>query len=664
MIIKQIKLHQFRQYKNTQVIKFSEDSNRNVTVILGINTSGKTTLIEAFKWCLYDGGTYRKSDLINAERAKELGMNQDEEVYVEVVLVHENREYIIRRIRNFKKQSAEKLSLGQGELQVFYKEKNGETVEIDKVDCQSVVNQILPEELADYFFFDGERITSIGNRTDIKSAVQGLMGLDSITAAKNRLDPNKSNSVTSIFEKGLDTESSDNDKKLIEDIEKLKKELNKIEEELENKRDSLTYYSAEKLELDKKIVANREVKDLQNRRVELEREIQDLKKQLENSIDVIKTKFSTRSQNFFAVPLIEKALKLLDENHEDLEGIEGMTEKAINYIIERGICVCGRETDTDEIKEHLLKEMKLLPPYHIGTVIRETKYIFKDREKQGRDFIKSFRNNYINYENLKKNIESKEKELIKVSEKIKGTEDVKQLELDRNNCSNEISRLKKEIEDNIKKIGSKESTIDRIRAKRDSLVISSENNKNLRKCINYCTALYNEFNDIHEEKEREVKFKLQKNVNEIFKAMYHGKRSLTIDDNYRVHLGTELYDEVVTTDESKGLETVKNFSFVSGLVKIAKDKVLESTDNNLESMEEPYPLVMDAPFSNVDEIHINNITKILPNVAEQVILILMEKDWNYAKNPIENKIGYVYEIEKIDNRETHSEIREVEKYVQ
>ena len=40
---------------------------------------------------------------------------------------------------------------------------------------------------------------------------------------------------------------------------------------------------------------------------------------------------------------------------------------------------------------------------------------------------------------------------------------------------------------------------------------------------------------------------------------------------------------------------------------MAKDRILDDKDMQLGQV---YPLVMDAPFSNVDEIHIDNICKI------------------------------------------------------
>ena len=39
MIIKSITIENFRQYKNKNVIEFSTDPEKNVTVILGVNTS-------------------------------------------------------------------------------------------------------------------------------------------------------------------------------------------------------------------------------------------------------------------------------------------------------------------------------------------------------------------------------------------------------------------------------------------------------------------------------------------------------------------------------------------------------------------------------------------------------------------------------------------------
>ena len=84
MLIKQITLSNFRQYKEKQVVEFSCDKEKNVTVILGDNTSGKTTLIQAFNWCLYGLTSFKTRELINSESLQEMGLYSTNEVSVEV----------------------------------------------------------------------------------------------------------------------------------------------------------------------------------------------------------------------------------------------------------------------------------------------------------------------------------------------------------------------------------------------------------------------------------------------------------------------------------------------------------------------------------------------------------------------------------------------------
>ena len=47
MLLNEITLRNFRQFKGEHHIKFSVDPQKNVTVIMGENGSGKTTLAQA-----------------------------------------------------------------------------------------------------------------------------------------------------------------------------------------------------------------------------------------------------------------------------------------------------------------------------------------------------------------------------------------------------------------------------------------------------------------------------------------------------------------------------------------------------------------------------------------------------------------------------------------
>lgn len=661
MIIKSMILKDFRQYKGTQEIKFSTDSEKNVTVILGLNTSGKTTIIEAFKWCLYNTTGYRKSDLLNVETEQELGILQNEEVYVEITIIHSNNEYIIRRTQNYYKGHENKMTLKESNVYVSYNEGSGEWKQVISVETQDVINTILPAELADYFFFDGERIGDIGKKSDIKNAVQGLMGLNSILEAKNRFDPKRKNSVINRFESKLDIGSDRTAEKLIEDISNKQDELEEYKKNFETVKGELEYFNMKFDKLTQEIAANQSVKEVQEKRNNLERDLKKDKESLKELSNRIRKKFLNESCDFFSIPVSKKATQTVNSTKEEVEGIVGMSAKAIDHIINRGICICGKNLEKDEdSKNKVLYEKTLLPPYHIGTMVNQAKISYKIIENRGYEFKDDIMRNFELYEDLRNKISDKEKTLKDISKNLETNINVGQLEIDRNDCRSDIDKLENKRDLILINIGSSENNIETLKKHKGSLAIASDRNIEIYECLNYSNNLFKQFEKDYKAKETIVKESLEKNVNDIFENIYHGKRYLRIDEDYRVNLDVKVKDDMIETDLSEGLEAVKNFSFVAGLVKIAKEKVQDPDD---PSIEEPYPLVMDAPFSNVDEIHISNISKVLPGVSEQVIWILMKKDWNYAKDSLEEKVGYIYDIEKINNSDTYSKVKGRKAYV-
>ena len=126
--------------------------------------------------------------------------------------------------------------------------------------------------------------------------------------------------------------------------------------------------------------------------------------------------------------------------------------------------------------------------------------------------------------------------------------------------------------------------------------------------------------------------------------MYHGERRVVIDEKYNTTLLTKIDDKEVESGESEGLLRVKNFAFIAGLVDLARSKIINIDGQDLGS--EPYPLILDAPFSNADEIHIENISRELPKVAEQVIMFVMAKDWRYAEAVMLDRVDKQYKLVK------------------
>lgn len=655
MLIKQITLSNFRQYKEKQVVEFSCDKEKNVTVILGDNTSGKTTLIQAFNWCLYGLTSFKTRELINSESLQEMGLYSTNEVSVEVELQHEERLYVIGRTQTVTKSEINRApTFARPILKVEYQEANGEMQEVPPVEAQNTVDKILPEALSGYFFFDGEHIADINNKGNVVSAVRGLMGLETISEAVDHFDPKKANSVISRLHKELDIGQDQKDVQLKASLSASKEKLQSLEQRKTQVENEINYFEDRKKELDAKILANAATKARQEEKLRIERDLNYLQGNQETVERQIVRDFTKDSYKFFARSLYAKVYKVIADAKQDGEGIPKMHSDSIEFILKRGKCICGADLTLNQgAVNNIRYEQSLLPPQHIGTEIREFKRDCQRAETEVEDYAEVIKSDYIRIRENANQIDDKRSQLAELSRLLQGNIDVGKFERDNVENEKQLKEKRMLLVNISSSIGEIKNQIQSLESTINGLQVATEKNKKINSYITYATKIYEWFRQSYDKSEKEVKEELYTSINDLFSQMYHGLRTVEIDDNYHITLKVDNGKGIFVNDTSPGLDTVKNFAFIAGIVDLARKKA-QTKGNELEGIQyssEPYPIVMDAPFSNADDKHIANISKVLPQVAEQVILVVMNKDWEYAQPNMNNKVGMLYQIEK------HSEIK-------
>ena len=654
MLIKQIALKNFRQYKDLQVVEFSCDKEKNVTVILGDNTSGKTTLIQAFNWCLYGTTSFKTRELINSETLQEMSMFSSAEVSVEVELHHEDKLYVIRRTQVVTKNEGNKPSCTRATLKVEYKEKSGEMQEVPVFECQNTINKILPEALSGYFFFDGEHVSEINSKGNVVSAVRGLMGLETISEAVDHFSPKKTNSVISKLQKELDIGQDAKSVKLKKDLDDAKDRLSALEAREKQVREEIVYFEDRKRELAALILANADTKARQEEKNRVERDIGFLQRNQSDVEQQIVRDFTRNAYKFFASALYSKVYRVIADAKQDGEGIPKMHFDSIEYILQRGKCICGADLTMNQgAVNHIRFEQSLLPPQHIGTTIREFKRDCQRYETEIENYAETIRADYVRIRENANQLDDKRAHFTELSRSIQGNIDVGKYERDNEENDRILTAKRNLLLEITSAIGEVKNQIQSLESAINGLRVSTEKNKKIAAAIAYATRIYEWFQTTYDNSERVVKEDLYASINLLFSQMYHGQRIVEIDDSYHITLKIDSGNGVFVNDTSPGLDTVKNFAFIAGIVDLArkKAKTKGNMPSEIEYSSEPYPIVMDAPFSNADEKHIANISRVLPQVAEQVILVVMNKDWEFAQSDMSEKVGIIYQIVK------HSEIK-------
>lgn len=245
-------------------------------------------------------------------------------------------------------------------------------------------------------------------------------------------------------------------------------------------------------------------------------------------------------------------------------------------------------------------------------------------------------------------IQDWEDELQSISDQISGKENMRQYESELADIRVRLRDLHAKKDRLNRDDGAQKSDIERYKKIYDSLTAVSGKNRQAMELIAYAEAIREWLAETYKEKELTIREDLETKVNKIFERMYHGHRRVAIDAKYHVELLTTISDREIAAGESEGSNRVKNFAFIAGLVALAKGKIVtDNSENGINLSSEPYPLVMDAPFSNADETHTANISKVLPEIAEQVIMFVMQKDWNYAEPVMNDRVGQRYHLDKI-----------------
>lgn len=649
MIIHKLEMYNFRQYIGEQEVEFSTNPDKNVTVLIGVNTSGKTTIIRAFEWCFYAKNGFEDPILLNSEVRDNMNVGDTQEVWVAVTFSHQDsndeKMYTLKRkytyLCNERTKADGKLFVGlnkkpEEDLSLTYLQADGQTkTAIRRENISESINRILPQDLSDYFFFGGERISGIANRTDLSNAVRGLMRLDVLENARDHIKE-----AIKKFSSNIDTSGDAKAQAAQDSLETAKKKLQQYKETRDNAQAEMEYYQKQETEYNVELSKSNveQVKKAKEERDRISKALSNEETRLGNAIRAYVDLFNKRPYAFFGMPAIKKSLEVLQEINAQVECVPGMNQDSIDYLINRKICICGTHLDPgSQPYQFVMQERRKLPPETIGAVVLNYKNKAEGYLSGSESFFTDIEEKYKEIRGIQRRIGELQDEAEEQSKLIIDDTDAKAIETKRREAHTKYLEVKSDYDQAVIDIGGCQRDILNCEDAIAKYAKSSTKNRKLVRYITYATMVQEWLSDTYKAKEDTVRSELQQRVNSNFAKMYHGERSITIDDKYRVK-----YSDI-TTEESDGLKAVKSFAFIASLVSMAKDRILDDEEMQLGQV---YPLVMDAPFSNVDEIHIDNICKILPKTANQVIMAVMQKDWEYAAVNLGEYVGKSYSIIK------------------
>lgn len=638
-----LRLKNFMRYIGENMIEFSREPEKNVTVVLGDNTVGKTTLAQAFRWVLYGElittqyDDSKKVCILNNEVLGEMGTNDYRDVEVELKLENEGSSgvlytYKIIRKAGFVRKYPQLVAVQkEGSLKLYVTDSTtGVTTPYDNQDkVNEIISELLPKSLSSYFLFDGERWNDDKKtKTDIKDSIYTLVGISPVRAMKEHLGDGRNNVIK--YLKSKITGSGDEYIHLTNEIKRLESNIENEEKNLFDAQANADNFQKRVDEIESVLRANPNVEQEQKECERLEKEIKANENYMKTFYLDVVSLFSS-AHSYFAAPLVDQILDILNEAGDlDSSDVPGVIDKTIYYILENKECICGHKIVPNSYEEQTLRNLlKVVPPAKIGTEIGQLKDTLVRWNSEG--------------ENLKLNIEEKAK--LYQSEGDKKDENEEELErkqkkIDRKiNFASERTKMegyKKSVRQEQEKarrasmnINDYKQKISDLEKERDTLAEKDAKNARLKLYIAYAERLYKSASDIYYSKENTLVESLNEIIERNFSDMFNEKEKVArLGDDYVLRLfykkvsTNDGYDNMEASGLSEGEKIARNFAFIVSILEFA-NKMKEEGDEVAQSL----PLVLDGPFSKLSSINTAKVAKVLPAVSEQIIIFMLDKDW-------------------------------------
>ena len=661
MLLESIKLHNFRQYKDA-LLDFAQDVHeKNVTIIIGENGSGKTTFLQSFFWCLYGVTNFKDSIVLNKTVASEMTPSFPVNTSVEINLQHGDVHYKITRTQRFKKDLGNNVKVdGSSFCEIEKKDKTGNKSFVDASKRESTINFILRKELSRYFFFDGERIETMGKEIssykkseEFAEAVEGLLGLKGMQKALEHLNGGPKNSVIGKYNQRYDSASDSEVRDLTNIINECDEEIEKKEKRIEeiDKEDGKA--DEEKRAKQEELKGYKSSKDLQERKESLEKNIKQYSVNKADAQKDICREFNNQATSFLSLGLIKPAFDMLVKLNLSGSDIPNITDKTIQYLLDHHKCLCGTclSENSSEVEE-LKKWFDVLPPKSIGSMVNDFKMMARNRLNSSIDFI-SFK-------------DDKNRQISVLDDQITDAEDVIANEINPQLNGKDVEEIVQEISATIaeceriirkhndernslnQEIGAARAKREEANTKRKDRALASESNRKIEVYKAYAQYLYDSLFEKYSTSEAEVRTRLENNMNEIFSAINNGDFSVKINQKYQIDVIANNVNDKVELSEGQSISVI--FSFITSMIKMSRENRLSPMDHDLSS--DIYPLVMDAPLSKFDKKHIKSVCETIPHLTEQVVIFIKDTDGDLAREYMSEKIGKSHRIRKVNETET------------
>ncbi|MEC4895038.1 MAG: AAA family ATPase [Oscillatoria sp. PMC 1051.18] len=660
-----LKLGNFRQFYGKTPEIFLANSEGNTTIIHGNNGAGKTTILNAFTWVLYEKFTAAFASphqLVNKRAITEADFNTSVECFVEILFEHENKSYQVKRQCYAYRDKNNVIQYSQTKLFMLIAGDDG-------LWCHplqqptDIINRILPESLHQYFFFDGERIDHFF-RSDQKSSIaedtKELLGVKVLDRAIEHLKKAKRT-----LQDELTTIGDTKTKQLLREQKQTEKTSETLQKRHQEINQELAHLSEFKQAINQRLLELSGAEELQQLKEKLLTQEKTIRENIIHANNSIKESLSRRGLTIFLDEARAEFAKIIVELRSQGELPTGIKQQFVEDLLSQQRCICGTELTPGTNSYQLVQSWQKkagIPAVEEAAIRLDTQV--KEIGNQVNQFWQEVDAQQANINQWRNELAQIENELDETKEKLRTYPDediqrlqkrldeteikIRELTLEQGANQQEITRLNQEISGKIKQIA-------KHKHKEEKQVLA-------QKRIEITQEAINRVIEVRTRLERQFRYSLEKRVQEIFASISFTPYQPRLSTEYELKLIENTSGIAISVAASTGENQILSLSFIGGII----DRVREWSQKNtlMGPDSSTFPIIMDSPFGSLDEIYRRQVAKAIPKLANQLVVLVTKTQWRgEVATEMADCIGkqyiLVYHSPKPDCEEDFIEINQV-----
>lgn len=629
MRIESILVKNFRQYNSVE-IKFPKNRDTDLHIILGSNGVGKTNILNAITWCLYDeelhlGDVGAALPILNTVVSNDLRTKgiktADVEVSINLSSEESNSRIAFKRVAVFAI-NTDNVFKQSSKLQIKLFERGEWSIYDDPEITQSLINKYVPKSINEYIFFDGEHLEHYfqqGQRENIKIGINTLTQADIVKRAEESFDR--------YVKKELNPVLANCDDKQVEQCQnKVDGLRNRIQEQIDvvNAIKDQIKVCDEEIAAAKAIVQHHEVlpKKIEEQE-KLDQDIRVAQEKRDRKWAEIKT-FSREFYQLFALyPAIKQFFDFIKVQEKEGKLPPRIDKNLIEEILHSGqCCICNNTLDSKAKK--LVQEMldSLDISSNVSAELNRSMTAMQAFETKLRGYKQRKESLFSELNSLDKNIENLMEDYKTVTLYINSIPNQDKI-VAAVNSRNEYVQIQKDC---LVKQGAEELTLEGLKkdlenAKKDLERALSNNTKllGIKEQIAYCESCSKILSETYNEILEECRNDMEKMTYDIFSKLIWKKdtfKEVQITEDYEFKLMNKYGDQTLGSC-SAAERALLALSFTLALQYTSKHDAM---------------LFIDTPIGRVDEDNRCNFIKTLLDIAKDKQVILTFTPTEYDSN--------------------------------